>query len=101
MTRYRMSDGMVVDTANASQTWEEATRWDGRNHISIPTGSQWHHETLHRSKRGRYYLERTSNYESETPTAEWISNEEAVRWLLTNNRELPDDLQALAADLTE
>ena len=101
MTRYRMSDGMVVDTANASQTWEEATRWDGRNRISVATGSQWHHQTLYRSRRGRYYLEMTSNYQSETPSAEWIDNKEAVRWLATNDHELPEDLQALADDLID
>ncbi len=101
MTRYRMSDGMVVDTAKASQKWEEATRWDGQNHISIPTGSQWHHETLHRSKRGRYYIERTSNYESECPTAEWIDAKEAVRWLLVNDCDLPVELQDLADNVID
>ena len=101
MTRYKMADGMIVDTGNASQHWEENTRWDGRNHISVNTGSQWHHETLYRSRRGRYYLERTSNYQGDTPTAEWIDNREAARWLLLNEHELPEELQELADEVIE
>ena len=41
MARYRMSDGAsVVDTANATQHWDEDTRWNGNNHISVATGSR-------------------------------------------------------------
>lgn len=101
MARYRMSDGMVVDTANASRRWEEATRWDGRNHISVATGSQWEHQTLYRSRRGRYYVEHTSQWQGSAPTAEWFSREEATRWLLANDHDVPAELKTVADDLTE
>jgi len=101
MARYRMSDGMVVDTTNASQQWDEATRWDGRNHISVPTGSQWEHQTLYRSRRGRYYIVHTSQWQGSTDAAEWVSHEEAARWLILNEHDLPDELQDLAQDVTE
>ena len=91
MARYRMSDGTVVDTDKASASWEEGTRWDGNNRVSLTTGSQWFHQRLYRSRRGRYYIESTSNYERQAPSAEWVSNEEATRWLLANEHSPGDD----------
>lgn len=101
MTRYRMQDGTVVDTDNATATWEEGTRWNGNNHISLATGSQWDHQTLHRSRKGRYYVERTSQWQGSTPSCEWVSPEDAARWLLANNEGLPDDLKALELEVSE
>lgn len=104
--RYRMSDGTVVDTENASASWDEGTRWDGRNHISLATGTQWDHQRLYRSRRGRYWIESTSQWQGRTPSAEWVSNEEATRWLLTNNHnpdedDWPDELTALVDEVCE
>ena len=93
MARYRMSDGMVVDTDNASARWNEDRYYDGRNFISRATGGQWDHEALYRSRRGRYYLESWSDWEGTHESAEWISKEEAARWLMLNNHDLPGDLK--------
>ena len=102
MARYRMSDGMVVDTLKSSAMWREGTRWNGNNHISLATGSQWDHETLDRSRRGRYYVESESQWQGSTPSAEWVSNEEAARWLLGNEHlETDDDFPADLAGLVE
>ena len=101
MARYRMDDGTVIDTANATQSWDEATRWDGHNHISIPTGSQWNHETLYRSRKGRYYIQHQSQWQGSTPSAEWVSNRSAASWLLTNDHELPADLAEMANEISE
>lgn len=101
MSTYRMDDGTVVKTENATQCWDEDTRWNGNNHISIATGSQWEHQTLYRSRKGRYYVVHTSQWESSTPHAEWVSNHEAARWLLANGRELPGDLAGLAEEVSE
>lgn len=101
MARYRMDDGSVVDTDKASAKWEEASRWDGRNHISVATGSQWAYQTLYRSRKGRYYVEHTSAYQGSTPHVEWVSPEEAARWLLLMEAELPEDLAAYAAEIEE
>ena len=101
MTKHRMQDNTIVDTANATKSWEEATRWDGNNHISVHTGSQWAHETLYRSRKGRYYIEHTSQWQGSTPHAEWLSPQAAARWLLLNDSALPDDLAALADDVSE
>jgi len=101
MTRYRMDDGTVVDTNNANQSWDEDTRWDGRNHISLATGTQWDHQTLYRSRKGRFYLEHTSQWEGKTPSAEWVSHRTAVSWLMTNEHKIPEDLLEVAESLSE
>jgi len=101
MSRYRMDDGTVVDTANAKQSWDEAERFDGSNHISVATGSQWEHQRLHKSRKGRYYLERWSQWQGATASAEWISKRAAAAWLAANEHTIPDDLAAEAEEVTE
>jgi hypothetical protein len=96
-----MDDGTVVDTANASAAWEEERDWDGSNHISRPTGSQWRHERLHRSRRGRYYLEQWSQTQGSRARAEWISDRRAAAWLLLNDHPVPADLAEAAEDVAE
>jgi hypothetical protein len=96
-----MDDGSVVDTDRATQSWEEETDWDGRNHISRATGSQWDHETLYRSRKGRYYVEHTSQWQGSRPHVEWLSPEAAARWLLLMDEELPEDLAQYADEIIE
>jgi len=101
MSRYRMSDGSVVDTANATAHWEEDTYFDGHNRISRATGSQWEHQKLYRSRKGRYYVEHWSQWQGSRDTAEWVSNEEAARWLLANEQEIPAELASAAEQVSE
>ena len=107
MSRFRMSDDAVVDTKNASNHWDEDTRWDGRNHISCATGDQWQHETLYRSRKGRYYTVHSSNWDGSSDSAEWVSNEEAVRWLLdcahleVDSPDFPEELKPLVDSIVE
>lgn len=101
MTTYRMTDGRIVKTDNAAKQWEEETDFDGSNHISRVTGSQWHHQTLFRSKKGNYWIESWSNYQNCPSTAEWISAKDAARWMLLNDYELPGDLSGYVDELEE
>jgi len=101
MSTYRMDDGTVVKTENATQSWKEDKRWDGNNMISVATGSQWEHQELHRSRKGRYWIECWSNWQGSTPHAEWISNHAAAQWLMHNDHELPEDLAALEQEVSE
>lgn len=101
MSRYRMDDGTIVDTENAKKHWDEATYWDGHNRCSVPTGSQWDHEALHVSRKGRYYIEHWSQYEGLRPWAEWVSNERAAAWLLQNEHDVPTDLAEAADTISE
>jgi hypothetical protein len=96
-----MPDGTIVKPKNAVQSWEEDTRWNGSNHISIPTGSQFAHQKLHKTRRGRYWLEHWSDWQGSTPHAEWVSEQEAARWLLLNGKDLPDDLERFRDEIEE
>jgi uncharacterized protein YxjI len=105
MARYTIEDGdgnqTVVDTTKATDHWEEETQWDGRNHISRATGSQWEHETLYRSAKGRFYVEHTSQWQGSTDTARFVSAKEAAAWLLANEHDLPEELEAAGAEVCE
>jgi len=101
MSRYRMDDHTIVDTDNATQSWKEDTRWDGNNHISVATGSQWDHQRLYRSRKGRFYVECTSQWQGRLDRAEWISLHQAAAWLLANDEELPPDLEGVVDEVSE
>jgi len=101
MSRYKMEDGTVIDTKNASAEWDDKSEFDGRNMISIATGSQWRDATLYRSRKGRYYVEHRSRVQGEHDHAEWVSPQEAARWLLAQSIELPDDLKKFEAEIVE
>lgn len=101
MARYHMEDATVVDTKNAKQSWEEKTDWNGNNHFSRATGSQWMHQTLYKSRRGRYYIVYTNQWQGSQPHAEWISPQEATRWLLLMEQVLPEDLEQYVDEVSE
>lgn len=88
MSRYRMSDGMVVDTVNATGCWP------------LDVVDEWSQKVLYRSRRGRYYVEHTSQREGCRNGAEWVSNEEACRELLASGCG-PEDGEDWPAELTE
>lgn len=100
MPKYRI-ENKVVDTETATKSWDEDTTFDGHNNISVPTGSQWNHETLYRSRRGLYYIVHTSQWQGSRPYAEWVSPEQAAVWLLTNGHEVPEDLKKAAEVVSE
>ena len=101
MAVYRMDDGKLVDTDKTVQSWDEQTYWDGNNRRSVATGSQWVHERLHKSRKGRYYIERWSQCQGSTPSAEWVTEREATAWLLLNGHDLPEDLKRFEAEVCE
>lgn len=100
MSRYKVEDS-ILDTDKAVQSWEEAADWNGNNSISRATGSQWSHETLYKSSKGRYWLERSSQYQGSLPSADVISDEEAAAWLLLMEHDLPEDLREVADKVAE
>jgi hypothetical protein len=101
MSTYEMDDGTIVKTENATASWKEDKNWDGRNYISVATGSQWDHEMLYRSKKGRYYIESTSQWQGRTDTVRWVSNRQAAIWLIANDHELPEELEPLRDEVEE
>jgi hypothetical protein len=91
MGRIVLTDGSGrwFETSKA-KSWEEATRWNGNNHISKATGSQWEHETLYRTAGGIYVIEHTSQWQGSTPTIEEVTASEAAAWLSTNEHDEDD-----------
>lgn len=96
-----MENGVILDTDKAKQRWSEETRWDGNNHISVNTGSQWDHETLFCSSKGTYYIEFWSQWQGSTPACRYVSDEDAATWLLHNDHELPEDLKKFEDAIVE
>jgi hypothetical protein len=96
-----MGDGTVIDTKRASCSWKESLDHDGNNYISRATGTQWEHQRLYQSRKGRYYIEHFSDYQGSREHVEWVSREEAARWLLHNDEELPKDLKELEDEIIE
>lgn len=101
MSRYKMDDGTVVNTEKTINSWHEDERWDGSNWISKATGSQWHHERLHKSQKGRYYLESWSNWQDATEHAEWVDKHTAAAWLIANGHVVPEDIREAANEVEE
>jgi hypothetical protein len=100
MARYHL-DGRIYDTTRAATSWEEDTRSDGSNQISVATGSQWDHEALHESARGTYWVERWSQWQGSDNSARVLTDAEATIWLTMNDHPLPDRLENVAADIIE
>lgn len=101
MTTYQI-DGTVVDTDNALAEYVCAdTIWDGNNHRCRITGEQWHHQTLYQSKKGRWYVVFTSQWQGVIPHAEWVTEAQAAAWLILNGDPLPDELEPFADEASE
>jgi hypothetical protein len=50
MAKFRTDGDTVVDAEKATTVDRDDTFWDGRNHISKPTGSEWN--SARRSRQG-------------------------------------------------
>ena len=92
---------ICISRRRAAQSWTEARDWDGRNNVGRSSGSQWRHQTLYRSRKGRYYLAHESNVQGEGARAEFVTPEEAAAWLLLNEHKLPEDLAAAGEAVSE
>jgi len=96
MTRTVLDDGRWFDTDKAEK-FEESSRWDGNNHISLATGSQWDHEALYRTAGERWILNTWSQYQSVAESYTVIDDSQAADWLVRNHHEHP----AVAAEIEE
>jgi len=95
MQRVQLDNGGWMDVDRA-QVWEEDTYFDGHNHISVVTRSQWAHERLYRSRKGTWVLKSWSQYQAGSPSWRVISEGTAHKWLFDNgyHAEVPADLLA-------
>ena len=94
MTRQTIDDGGWLDLDTATKFTEE-NYWDGNNHRSVNTRSQWSQQTLYKTTRGTYVVYQTSQWQGSHDTWTRLSVDEAVEWLLRNEYE-PDSPVELA-----
>lgn len=73
--------------AERATRYAEDTEFDGSNHISVNTGSQWHHEELFRTAGGRWVLGSYSNYQGTLPSYHFVGDDAAREWLIYNDED--------------
>lgn len=82
----------------AASIARESRSWDGHNHISDATGSQWEHEEILRTASGTWILHHWSQWQGSRDTYDVVSAEGAAAWILRNSsNELPAELSEHAA----
>jgi hypothetical protein len=86
-------DGVILSTAAARESWYETKHHDGR--------SEWVHQKLYLSRKGRYWIEHNSDWQGAQPHAEFVNNEAAFIWLRLNDYEIPADLASYAESCEE
>ena len=99
MRRQSIDGGSWFDL-DASTRILEGSRHDGHNFISLATGSQWEHETLHVTRKGRFILHHVSDYQGSRESWEELGPALAAQWLVRNERD-NDELPPAAAKLLE
>ncbi len=70
-----------------AEAFREDTTWNGSNHLSVHTGSPFHHQTLYRTAGGRWVLGKSSNYQGTIPSYAFITADQAKTWLLVNHND--------------
>jgi hypothetical protein len=83
-----------------AKVWDEETRWNGNNHISLATGTQWDHETLYRTAGGIHVLHQWSQWQGSSETYEEITAEAAAVWL-SQNKYLDGDADEAGGEVAE
>jgi hypothetical protein len=98
MARIVLTDGTSRwFESDSAEAFEEDTRWNGNNHVSLATGSWTDHETLYRTAGKKWIVYHWSQWQGSMPTNEEISDEEAAAWLVRNGYEHPDAAEQIAA----
>ena len=100
MTRIQIRGGGWFNPDSARK-WEESSTFDGRNQISDVTGSQWEHERLYRTAKGRWILHWFSQWQGSKDRYKPIDDAEAAFWLTTCGYEPPTPETAAAVEAAE
>ena len=96
MKRQALSNGRWFNV-EAADLYSEDSEWDGSNHISCATGSQWNHEELYRTKSKKWVLHSWSQWQGSTDSWEQVGDDDAARWLVRNGHQHPDVEAEIAA----
>lgn len=84
MKRQNLSDGTWFDV-DAAKCWQEDTWFDGNNHLSCATDSQWDHQELYCTKNGKWVLRSWSQWQGSKESWKRISEQQAQKWLVQNS----------------
>jgi len=92
MKRVSIGDGRWFNADKADKFYE-GRDFDGSNHISRATGSQWEHETLYHTAKGKWVLYHWSQWQGSRDSYTVISDQDSYRWLIRNGHhdEVPDE----------
>jgi hypothetical protein len=77
---------------DSATKYEETSDHDGRNFISRATGSQWEHEQLYRTTKGRWILNHWSQWQGSGESYTEITPKTAAAWLIRCRIDPPEDL---------
>lgn len=99
LTENGEKTGRFFDTDKATK-YDEITYWNGKNHISKATGSQWNHEVLYKTTSGKWVLNCYFQYSGTVETYEIISPADAAMWFVKNEcagfpPEIADEIASL------
>lgn len=72
---------------DSSTKYDEATRWDGNNNVSINPVGRYGHQALYRTKGGKWVLNNWSQWQGSEDRYEFIDDSTAKDWLLRNEED--------------
>ncbi len=84
-----------------AQSWDEGTRWDGSNLTSLVAEGRWAHETLYRTAAGRWVILWWSQYEGTQEWARYVTQEQAVEWLIASEYDAAEIEQITDTEVPE
>lgn len=87
--------------ADKATSYDEDTRWDGNNHISLATGTQWGHERLDRTAGGRWAIYSWSQWQGVSPSARFVTAEQAKEWMIRNDYSAEAITEATGIDMED
>jgi hypothetical protein len=71
----------------SSTKYDEATRWDGNNNVSVNPVGKYGHQALYRTKGGKWVLNNWSQWQGSEDRYEFIGGDAAKDWLLRNEED--------------
>lgn len=72
---------------DSATLYQEATRWDGNNSVSVNPVGKYGHQALYRTAKGRWVLNNWSQWQGVEETYEFIDDATAKDWLLRNEED--------------
>lgn len=89
MQKQALDGGGWIDL-DACRTWKEDKNFDGSKMMSAATGSQWDHQCLFLTAKGRWVLHSWSQWAGIGETYERIDVSGAANWLVQNDYDETD-----------